>query len=295
MKESTLEFDPNLPAKLKKTQQWFGSIIERAIDKENHINPLSPSGNPIQNEAALFIRPSPTLAPYRRIEIYNQQYWWRLLAILQDIYPVVTRLFGYFDFNQTIAIPYLLKYPPNHWSLNVLGSHLPKWIEEEYHAADRPLVLNCAQLDCAFNHAFLTEQLNPLTFAQVPEGNPSTILDKPLQLQPHIHLFELPYNLFQFRDKMIKESVDFWIDNDFPKLAKNPEYFILYRNLRNDISWEIISRGEYSLLSLFKKGASIEEACEFLEKEDSQIAKETSFELATWFQKWVIGGWLVLR
>jgi hypothetical protein len=132
-----MTFDSKVPTLLKETQEWFGSIISRAIDGNSQMNPISPTGRPMREEAWDHIRPSPTLQPAQRIQIYNQQYWWRLVNTLQESFPLVTRLFGFHAFNFTIAMPFLLKYPPNDWTLNSLGDRLPRWIEEEYKADDR--------------------------------------------------------------------------------------------------------------------------------------------------------------
>src|SRR4051812_44875922 len=109
-----MAFDAAVPTQLKRMQEWFASIITRPVDEESRINPLSPEGVPMEQEACRYITPSATLLPAQRIQIYNQQYWWRLLSIMHELYPLVTRLFGHRDFNQTIAIPYLVKYPPSH-------------------------------------------------------------------------------------------------------------------------------------------------------------------------------------
>ena len=77
-------FDKKVPLELKKTQEWFASIITRPIDVENQMMPISPSGVPMEEEAKRFIVPRPKLRADERIQIYNQQYWWRLLNILQD-------------------------------------------------------------------------------------------------------------------------------------------------------------------------------------------------------------------
>ncbi|MCE5319184.1 MAG: DNA-binding domain-containing protein, partial [Parachlamydia sp.] len=149
-----MTYDSKVPTPLKETQQWFGSIIARPVDGNSCMDPISPSGQPIQVEASQYIRPSPTLQPAQRIQIYNQQYWWRLLNALQESFPLVTRLFGCHDFNISIGMPYLQKYPPCHWTLNVLGDNLPAWVEEYYSDDDRKLIRDAALIDCAFCHSF---------------------------------------------------------------------------------------------------------------------------------------------
>lgn len=174
-----MTYDTKVPIKLKKIQHWFGSIIGRPIDEDSRMNPLSPSGNPMELEAYDFIKPSPTLRPAQRIQIYNQQYWWRLINHMHESFPLVIRLFGYHDFNRTIAIPYLVSYPPTHWSLNQLGDKLPQWVEEEYQADDKQLVYDAVRVDWAFSHSFVAAELEPIHGANLPrEGDPSSLLKK---------------------------------------------------------------------------------------------------------------------
>ena len=71
--------DIEAPASLKNLQAWFGGVISQPIDVDSKISPVAPSGELIEEEAKHYIIPSKTLTPKDRIEIYNRQYWWRLL------------------------------------------------------------------------------------------------------------------------------------------------------------------------------------------------------------------------
>ena len=73
------------------------------------------------------------------------------------------------------------------------------------------------------------------------------------------------------------------------------QYFILYRNKENDIAWRSASQTEYLLLNVFKQGASIEEACLWIEKQITPIYEEATKNLQYWFHDWTIYGWLSLR
>lgn len=288
-----MTYDERVPSKLKKSQKWFASIITRPIDEDSRMNPISPSGVAMEEEACDFIAPSPTLRPAQRIQIYNQQYWWRLLNILQEAYPLVTRLFGYHDFNQSIAIPYLVKYPPNSWALNTLGDNLPKWVREDYHESDKTLVQDSIDLDTAFNLSFLTKNGTPVTMDKLPvKGDIASLLDVTLYLQPHVHLFEFNYDLFAFRVQFLNKDVDYWVHNDFPELPSDQKYFVLFRTLCSDISWQDVSQAQFLLLKQFEKGCSIEKACDWLENQDEKIFEEASQHLHVWIQDWIIRQWL---
>lgn len=290
--------DIPIPKDLKDTQDWFASIITRPIDDENKMEMVSPSGKPMEEEAAKYIAPSPTMAPHSRIELYNQQYWWRLIATMQEIFPLVTRLFGHHGFNNQIAVPYLQKYPSQHWSLIHLGENLARWVEEDYTAKDKKLVYDAVCLDWAFNEAFTKQELPPLNLANLPEsGNPDNLITTPLYLQPYLYLFAWNYDLFAFRDTFLSQEPDYWIDNDFPDLPKDkPFFFVLYRDAYQDIRWKEISAAEYHLLVLYQKGSTVEQACIFLENQtDRTIFDEASNNLQNWFQEWTVRGWLSLE
>jgi hypothetical protein len=208
-----------VPEELKHLQEWFGSIIERPIDVNSRMMLKSPTGRAMEDEASEYITPSPTLAPHQRIELYNQQYWWRLLTIMHESFPFVTRLFGYADFNERIATPFLCRYRPDHWSLAYLGRRLPRFLTERYREADRRIVIRAAMIDNAYNDAFLVKPNEPLNLQTLgPE-----VMSLKLSLQPHITLYDLPYHLFNFRDAIVaQDSGDYWMDHPFPSLEKGP-------------------------------------------------------------------------
>lgn len=284
---------PKAPQQLEQLQMWFGSIISRPIDLQSRINPITPSGRPIDFEAAKYIKPSPTLKPGQRIELYNQQYWWRLSSALHEIFPFLVRLFGYQDFNCLIVNPFLVKYPPDHWSIALAGNRLPQWIEEEYEEDDKKLVLDAARMDLAFNQCVISKREQPISMDNLPtKADPSSLFGHSLRLQAYVHLFELDYDLFAFRTAFLKEDPDFWLDHDFPPLDKTKKrHMVLFRTPGNRIDWKEIPRGEFMLLKRFQNGSTIEDACEWIE---SQNDEESLQKLHLWFQEWIIFQWLYL-
>lgn len=284
-----------IPGYLQSTQEWFSRVITNKLDDYSNIQQMDPNGFCVAEEAARYIVSSPNLKPHERVQVYNQQYWWRLLKAMHENFPMVTRLFGYHAFNETIAIPYLLKCPPNHWSLNHLGSRLSKWIDSEYDARDKQLVSNAVDLDWSFMASFIAPKLPLLDLNTLINGNPENLLNYKFYLQPHLHLFKWNYDLFKFREKFLEKDVDYWTMNDFPSLPKGKTFhFVLYRTNSNDIGWLEISAGEYTLLEVFKKGSKIEDACEYLEQQSAEIYEEASNNLQKWLQNWVSYGWLTL-
>lgn len=291
-----MSFDPHVPTELKDRLVWFASIITRPIDLHSQMMPISPSGISMEVEAARYIAPSPTLRPHQRIQLYNQQYWWRLLSGLHEIFPLVTRLFGYTDFNQTIGIPYLERYPPDTWSLNNIGDKLPRWIKEYYLENDQKLVWESALLDQTFNECFLIEGKIPINGEHQSPETVEALMNQTLFLQPHVRLFELDNDLFTFREEMIKQDPDYWIEHDFPPLLRERSYYyVIARTVQNHLLWKEISKAEYALLQVFEKGSTMDNACEWLEKQPKEIREESEQQLASWLQDWTVRRWLTLE
>jgi hypothetical protein len=270
-------FDPKAPDGLKKTLQWFGSIIARPIDLQSRMNSISPSGNPMEEEACRYIVPSFTLKAHQRMEIYNQQYWWRLLSALHESFPFLTRLFGYKDFNQEIGIPYLEACPPDTWTLSLLGARLPDWIANHYLKEDKKLVEAVAEIDWAFNYHFIAEKKSP------PDPNDPQILTRKLFLQPHVTLFALDDDLFWMRNKFLERDVEWWQTNPFPDPPNvGPCSFVLYRNFENQVVEKKVDEEEFCALTRVLTGCSIESLLESAEGE----------RVPAWLQRWMALGWL---
>lgn len=286
-------FDPAVPPRLKDLQLWFGSIIDRKIDANSRMNPISPRGVSMKIEAAEYITPSPTLQPAQRIELYCQQYWWRLLSCLHEMFPLVTRLFGHYDFNEIIAMPYLEAHPPKDWVLNDLGNKLPEWLEKNYHKKDRILVVDSARIDLAYNDAFVAGELPPIELATLPVPDDiSSILDKKLVPQPHVYLFTFHGDMIRFRNEFLKQEPEYWAEHDFPYLNKKKlYYFVLYRNHHLNTVTKEVSQHEFQILKYLQQGRSIDDVCEWLENQDEKLVNVVSEKLSLWVQGWIVSRW----
>ena len=219
------------------TFQWFGKMIAQPLRPDHLLPQFSPWGTDSQLEASRFIAPSSALTPLERIQIYHQQYWWRLLKCLQQNFPTVTRLFSIESFDHELAVPYLTAHPPSHWALCRLGETFPQWLEKHYHADDRYLVTHAAQIDWAANHAFWA---GSLPSAELTSQSPEGTLSQNLILQPHIHLFSLEGDLLSLREAMLEHPPEYYNTNPFPSINYGEHHFVLYRTPQNLVTWKQI-------------------------------------------------------
>ncbi len=277
-------------------QKWFANVITQPLGKNDTISKCAPSGSSIADEADIYIAPGPTLRPHQRMEIYNQQYWWRLLNHLHTNFPLLIRLLGYRTFNALIGVPFLTDCPPKHWSLVTLGEQLAQWILKSYKRSDKLLMHEGAALDYAFTASFVATSIPAPDFvalAAIDGGN--HLLQSTLFLQPHIHLFSWKYDLLAFRDAILKQPVEYWQKHRLPRLPLGKlQRFVIYRNFQNQIAWRHISEAEFFLLKLLKNGTTLQDGCDCIENERSDLYADTAENLPTWIQNWASAKWLFL-
>ena len=255
--------DSLIPETLTEMQTWFAELITAPIQASDSSNiPLFPKK--AIDEIRKRISPGPDLSSEERLGLYQQQYWWRLLNICQEIFPTLVRLFGYDDFNRLIAEPYLLKYPSNDWFLSSLGTNLPKWIKKHYRAKDKALVLELALLDLAYEKIPFKELM-----PRIEPHHLSECEKKKLLLQPYIFLFEFHVDLFDFRAQLLKHSPLHWQSHNFPLLQKSEKkrYFVLFRSHEESV-YEEVSFSFFTLLARLKKGAKLTDLISLLESSD---------------------------
>jgi hypothetical protein len=267
-----------VPPVLEELQIWFSKNLTRPFRQTAEFNlPVYPE--PLIEEIKKQIAPGPFLSPEQRFGIYNQQYWWRLFVLLQEIYPTLVRLFGYRDFNTLIAEPYLLRHPPTDWFLPYLGNDLPKWIQEEYQEDDRELLFQMAEIDLAHEHLFHAGA-HPIPTAE-------SLMQK-LYLQPFLSLFHHSADLFSFRSQLLEHGAAYWQAQDLPQLdnSKRTYYSLLYRT-KGGLLHEELELAQYQLLSAFQRGAHLSEAC-------SLVDPNCASAIGSWFKTWMERGFFTL-
>ncbi|MEI6531728.1 MAG: putative DNA-binding domain-containing protein [Chlamydiota bacterium] len=230
----------------KELQGWFGEVLRTPLENQKM------SSEHILSSAK-YVVGTTLMKPHERVEIYNQQYWWRLFSAIQHVFPSLTKWMGVLQFNQQIAEPYLLAHNPSQWSLYLIAEGLIEWMSP---LKRDKTVLKLAYIDKAFYDTFLGEVV-------VKPLDPS----KSFILQSHVKLLSLKEDLVTFRKEILE-------DKNPPKPSKEPIKVVLYRvPLSGKTFWQPLSDIEYGLLEAFQGGAILEEALSFIEGEkDIDIA-----------------------
>lgn len=272
-----------VPKELQTIQEFFGSFLHLPINKFNHnLESLLPKH--LKKQIATIIKPSTALNSFSLLQIYHQQYWWRIIDFLDNMYPLLVRLLGKENFESKLAIPFFSHLKPKDWRLLFICDNFIKWLKNfPFISCEQ---LESAILDNAYYKAYLSDFIVPKT---------NTIdIHAPFILQDCISVLSFQTKICEYREEMLKQSSEYWNNHPLPTLEKKRMFYIVYRNPYENTKYEVIDFFQFEILSKLKKGTSIEYLSKWLKEafsDEEQIYIST--KLVEWFQKWTKKQWLI--
>jgi hypothetical protein len=219
---------------------------------------------------ASYIKPSSLLTSLERLEIYNRQYWFRVIAAVAEDFPALHVVLGQERFD-SLVLAYLRENPSTSFSLRNLGSRLPAWLGSYPELAGSPhaLAVDVARLEWAYIEAFDGASLAPLggdDFAGLKA-------DSTLRLQPHLQLLDLQYAADEVVLAVRKLTPELDIvsnavsgrrqasDIALPEVTRSGIYLAVHR-FEDSVYYRRIDREEFLLLADLRDGDSIATAIE---------------------------------
>src|SRR5271157_5419245 len=151
-------------------------------------------GRSMQHIAEEIIKPNDRLTSFERLEIYNRQYWFRVLAALAEDFEGLRLIIGDRQFEK-LSIAYLRDCPSQSFTLRNLGSRLEQWLRShpEFIAGVEDIALDMVRLEWAEIEAFDEAAKPKLTEADLAALGP----DPQFDLQPYLRLLNLQYPVDQ--------------------------------------------------------------------------------------------------
>lgn len=162
----------------------------RPLTSDFMMRPQTENRESVSEIAASYVKPNDRLSSFERLEIYNRQYWFRVIDAVSEDYPALQALLGTRKFNAMI-LSYLKDTPSTSFTLRDLGASLPGWLKiNPQHAGARlKLALDVAALEWAYVEAFDRATLPPMVESDLLGLSEVSRL----QLQPHLQLLQLCY------------------------------------------------------------------------------------------------------
>lgn len=291
------------PQTLAEIQRSMMRLITNRLTNEQTIRDRLEDGSSSFELAATFSKPNDRLSSVERIEIYNKQYWFRLIDCLYDDFPGVRYLLGDSKFYD-LLVGYLHQYPSSGYSLRDLGSRLPKFIDDDPHwgGRRREALRDMVRFEWAQIEAFDGPALPPLAQSALAVADPYKLF---LKLQPYITLLALRYpfdDLIISLKRELRERSEASSDRAHEellppgKLPTRKNIFVAVHRHHNVLHYKRVDPVAFVVLNKMRDGTSLGEACETLAEEF--IARQRNEELADavrdWFANWSALGWLVL-
>lgn len=258
-------------------------------------------GSPMNRMAARFIKPNDRLTSFERLEIYNRQYWFRILSCFQEDYPGLRAILGDRRF-EALSREYLARYPSISFTLRNLGSRLVRFLTEEprWIAPRVKLALDMARFEWAKVVAFDGEA-RPIVHSDDLLGlKPSEIR---LRLQPYLTLLKLGYPVDDFlieikkRDQLRSEASNAARRQNgaraskFPPLPKPSPIHVAVHRQNDTLYYKRLEPEAFQILENLSKGASLEKACLRAFARTKTPIKNQPAKVREWFQDWASLGW----
>lgn len=288
---------------LAQLQREMARVVMMPLTRDEDMSQESPDGRPMEQVAASFIAPNSQLSSFERLEIYNRQYWYRILGALAEDFPALRSVIGARAF-EAMSVAYLSDHPSRSFSLRNLGAHLAEWLKKNPHFAGRRarLAEDVARIEWAFVEAFDGAEREPLTLEQV-----STLDgDSRLELQPHLRLValdfpvdELVLNLHKNEKRQTSEAGvrlegDEHAPAKLPSLRRKATWLAAHR-ADFSVYYLRLGQGEFLTLAAIQAGMPLAQAIETGVTSSRVPSGKRPQLVGQWFASWSELGWICAR
>ena len=275
------------------------------------MTPLTPSermrrvavdGRSMSAVAKQIIKPNDRLTSFERLEIYNRQYWFRVLDAFSDDFPGLRAILGDRRFD-VLAKHYLVDCPSRSFTMRDLGSHLESWLRKhpQYAPGRMQLALDMVRLEWAEIETFDSASEPPVTAAILVGGDPSRLR---LRLQPYIRFLDLRYPVDDLLLSIKHDSSTSVASNAMEERQRRKKvsavaglkptavYLAIHR-MDNTVYFRRLDREEFTILSALHRGHTLERAIVAGFRASDMPGPERASNVAAWFQNWASLGWFV--
>ena len=285
---------------LEELQRRVATLIMKPLTQADRMRAKMRDGRSVDAEARTLIKPNKVLTSFERLEIYNRQYWFRILSSFAEDFPGLRAVVGARTF-EALMRAYLVECPSTSFTLRNLGSRLEAWllINPKWISSRERLALDVVRLEWAHIEAFDSAREPSLTPADIELAG----LDLRVSLQPYIRLLELSYPV----DDLLIEVHDKESSSDsssnaasvgrrptrarrYTRPEPEPIYLAVHR-LDNSVYYKRLQKEAFLLLQALSNRCSLEESFH-LAFEGSSMPDEVRLDaLQHWFANWAELGW----
>ena len=287
--------------KLRALQRTMARAVMQPLTRTERMQNTAPDGKPMRAYAARFIKPNDRLSSFERLEIYNRQYWFRVLSSMVEDFPGLRAVLGARRFEE-MSKAYLTDCPSRSFTLRNLGSRLESWLRKhpKWAGAKQDLALDITRLEWADIEAFdgkVEPALRPGDLGGSADANLR------LKLQPYVQLLSLKYPVDDLLLEVRKEDEDTdFASNAFQEKHKRKRVhavarlkpapiFLAVHRIDDSVYFRRIEAEEFAILKALRSGKPLGEAIDVGFRRTKIPLEQRAASVQQWFQNWAALGW----
>jgi len=284
---------------LDQIQRGMFDAVRQPLTADENMRQRTRDGRSSRAVAEAIIKPNDRLTSFERLEIYNRQYWLRVLSALAEDFEGLRLILGDKAFDK-LAVGYLLDCPSQSFTLRNLGSRLEGWLRghREYIVGAEEIAIDMVRLEWAEIEAFDEAELPRLSETDVTELGD----DPQLKLQPHLRLLELHYPVdamllgirrAQREFGMVSNAVEERSPRRRPRkrvLPKPESICLAVHRADNSVYFKRLDREAFAILQALQAGKPLSQAVDGVEW-SADAAEHAAENLQAWFALWSSLGW----
>jgi Putative DNA-binding domain len=287
---------------LRTIQRTMAAAVMQPLTGRERMQNRAPDGGPMRAYAARFIKPNDRLTSFERLEIYNRQYWFRLLSSMMEDFPGLRSVLGEHRFD-AMCQAYLVDCPSRSFTLRNLGSQLESWLRRHPHWAGskQALALDIVRLEWADIEAFDGKEEPALGQEDLADAGLAGPKLK-LRLQPYVQLLNFRYPVDDLLLAVRKDDDSDFASNAFTerrkrqrvravaKLKPAPIYLVVHR-VDYSVYFRRTEPEEFAILTALREGQPLGKAIDAAFGKNSTAPEERAASVRQWFQNWATLGW----
>jgi hypothetical protein len=280
-------------------QRSMFDAVRQPLTAAEGMRQRSSDGRSMRRIAEEIIKPNDRLSSFERLEIYNRQYWFRVLAALAEDFEGLRLIIGDRNFEK-LSVAYLRDCPSQSFTLRNLGSRLESWLRthREHIAGAEDIALDMVRLEWAEIEAFDEAAKPVLTEADLPKLGP----DPQFALQPFIRLLALRFPVDEMilairREQRVIDIASNAVTDRPPRrrarlrmLPKRQDLFLAVHRADNSIYFKRLDPEAFAILSALRDGKPLSEAVDGVDW-SSRPSEEAAANVQAWFSLWSSLGW----
>jgi hypothetical protein len=285
---------------LETLQREMAAAVMLPLTADEQMRAKTADGRSTEAIAESFIAPNSRLSAFERLEIYNRQYWFRILGALAEDFAGLSAVIGARAFEK-LSISYLTTHPSRSFTLRNLGSKLPEWLAANPQFAGRRsgLAVDVARIEWAFVEAFDSAEYTPLTLDQIATLDAGSRL----ALQPHLRLVALDYPaddlVLGLHNREKRQTSEAGIKHEgspdapakLPRLRRRPTWLAAHR-VEMAVFYRRLEREEFLTLAAIREGLPLSEALAAGFADSGIPELRRAQRVRAWFANWGELGWI---